>query len=106
MMQTNGRVVFKTLEPVRLKGKAQPMPLAAPLAEKEEKRHGGTIGKAGRDFEHQQLRTMVAELLVYSGGGTIMLLGGRGSGKNALAKALLGFGKAAHMQVFQSTLKS
>ena len=35
-----------------------------------------------------------------------MLLGGRGSGKNPLAKALTEFGKAARMLVLKSTLKS
>ena len=31
---------------------------------------------------------MLAELLVYKGGGTILLLGGRGSGKAVLVKAI------------------
>ena len=40
---------------------------------------------------------MVAELLVYDTAGTIILCGGRGSGKQGLVKALVSFGKQAKM---------
>ena len=106
MMQTRGRIEYKMLPPVKLKGKANLTPLCAPVKEMVEAKQGGSIGKQGRDFEFQQLRSMVAELLVYHNGGSVILIGGRGSGKNVLTKALGEFGKAADMLVLKSAFHS
>ena len=47
---------------------------------------------------------MVAELLVYRGGGTIVLMGPFKSGKKVLVKALQDFGKEANCVVIQATV--
>ena len=63
-----------------------------------------TIGRLGRDAEYLHLRGMVAELLVYCGGGTIVLMGLFKSGKKVLVKALQDFGKEANCVVIQATV--
>ena len=72
---------YEALPPTKFKGKQHELPVFAPLHAKATARSGTTIGLQGRDYEYRQLRWMVAELLVYEGAGTIILCGGRGSGK-------------------------
>tara|TARA_B110001452_G_scaffold69193_1_gene55822 strand:+ start:2527 stop:6096 length:3570 start_codon:yes stop_codon:yes gene_type:complete len=80
--------IFKMLPAVKLKGKANALSIFAPVGTKETKRGNSTVGYQGRDAEYRLIKSLVAELLLYNRGGTLMLLGGRGSGKGVLVKAL------------------
>ena len=83
----------------KLKGKAGLRPTYEPLGVLESKQHGGSVGKRGRDAEWQRLRSSIAELLTYQLGGSVVVMGMRGSGKKLLVQALEQHGKAAHMLV-------
>ena len=89
-------VFFEALPETRLKGKADPIALFAPLKEKPKKAGSTSVARSGRDEEYWRLRGVVAELLVYQEqSGLILLIGGRGSGKNILVQALESFGTEA-----------
>ena len=95
-------VFFEALPETRLKGKADPIALFAPLKEKPKKAGSTSVARSGRDEEYWRLRGVVAELLVYQEqSGLILLIGGRGSGKNILVQALESFGAEAGMVVLR-----
>ena len=95
-------VFFETLPETRLKGKAEPIPLFAPLKEKPRKQGSAAVARSGRDREYVLLRGMVSELLIYQReSGLIVLIGGRGSGKNVLVQGLEAFGAEAGMVVLR-----
>merc|ERR1740124_1704081 len=100
------QVNFKMLPPVRLKGKANPLPLFTPLGMKEGSLQKGdnNIKKQGRDTEYRLIRSLVAKLLLYHRGGTLMLLGGRGSGKAVLVKALEEYARLGQLLLLVSRL--
>ena len=80
------------------------MTIYAPVNVKEQQKGGASIGKKGRDEQYRQIRSLVAELLLYNRGGTIMLLGGHGSGKTVLVDALAEFAKRGSMLLLTSKL--
>ena len=80
------------------------MTVYTPEKEIEQTKQSTTIGRLGRDAEYLHLRGMVAELLVYRGGGTIVPMGPFKSGKKVLVKALQDFGKEANCVVIQATV--
>ena len=86
--ETKADIAYKMMPSVKLKGKANALTIFAPVGQKARKKGGSTIGKQGRDQEYEHIRSMVAELLVYTGGGTIVMLGNRGSGKAVLVKGI------------------
>ena len=98
MTFSNDVIQYKQLPPEKLKGKSGSAHIRA-VGELESKQQGGSVGKRGRDAEWQRLRSSVAELLTYQLGGTIVVMGMRGSGKKLLVQALQQHGEAAHMLV-------
>ena len=93
---------YRQLPPTRLKGLANEANLFEPLREAETNQRGGSVGKQGRDLEYGVLKGMLAELITYHGGGCLVLLGNRGSGKNVLVDALVEFAGSARMKVMLS----
>ena len=97
------RVEYVTLEPVRLKGKANPIPIFQPTKmvkrATQEKQSEEVLAFGGRAPELAQLRKMFAMLNTFGNGGTMILLGERGSGKKKVVKELEKMGEATGMAV-------
>ena len=95
-------LLLEPLPRTQLKGKAKSVELFAPVGEKPKQQGATTVGKQGRDPEYKLLRGMVAELCAYNQeSGTIVLTGGRGSGKQVLVEALETFAAEAGMIVLK-----
>ena len=96
-------VEYRTLEPVKLKGKASLIPIFQPQrlvkSAKGKKKEMEVLEFGGRAPELARLRKMFAMLHTYGSGGTMILLGERGSGKKNIVKELEKMGAAACMAV-------
>ena len=98
--RVNQMVEYQVLEPVKMKGKAELIPIFKPTKMVIK---GGVERKMiehnGRAEELARLRRMFAMLHTYGAGGLIILLGERGSGKSEMVKSFAELGKATNMQV-------
>ncbi len=78
-------LTFRPLEPIRLKGKADPVPIFIPSPEPPQSRRGSVA----RAEERNRLMVALADLRDYGRGGAILIVGEPGLGKSQLVSDLL-----------------
>jgi len=100
---TSGIVEYKVLEPQKLKGKQNKVPMYEPLRIVRQQKQTVSVMNEGRTTELSQLRTTMAMLHTFRAGGTILMLGERGSGKNYMVHKLKSDAENAGMRVVQGT---